>query len=236
MDVKLWQLQSLKQMQTVATEANKADVANVIRLYKDRTIGKFTTALKLATQLSGGKNSQVAERKRLALQYIKEPEAGKLKPTQSFFVKGVVKTQSQYTKTTNKVTHQYPKVYHDSFVVAKTIDAKTEAFARQMFIKMITAEFKMEGYSKKTKVVEVVIKRLEANSAYKPRAEADTPMRAASYANYHFIPSDDRHLQNEGFCVVDHFVGIYGPKIKRLTREYFTGLCELFHGASTVAN
>jgi len=236
MVVKLWQLQSLKQMQRVATDANKADVGNVIKLYKDRTIGKFATALKLATQLSSGKNSQLAGKKGLARQYGKEPETGKLKPTQSFFIKGVVKTQSKYTKTTNKGTHQYPKVYHDNFVVAKTITAKTEAFAIQMFRKMVTAEFEMEGYSKSTKVNEVVIKRIEATSAYKARAEADTPMKAASYANYHFIPSDDRHLQNDGFCVVDHFVGIYGPKIKKLTRDYFIGLCAEFHGTKTVAN
>ena len=135
MVVKLWQLQSLKQMQRVATEANKEDVANVIKLYKDRTIGKFATALRLATQLSSGKNSQQAGRKGLALQYGKEPEAGKLKQVQRFFIKGVVRTSSRYSKTTNKGTHQYPKVYHDNFVVAKTINAKTEAFAVQMFKK-----------------------------------------------------------------------------------------------------
>ena len=74
MVVKLWQLRTLKQMQSVATEENKADVGKVIGLYKDRTIGKFATALKLASQLSSGKNSQQAGRKNLALQYGKEPE------------------------------------------------------------------------------------------------------------------------------------------------------------------
>ena len=236
MVVKLGQLQSLKQMQRLATEANKADVANVIKLYQDRTIGKFATALKLATQLSGNRTSQQAGKKGLALQYGKEPEAGKLKPTQTFFVKGVVKTSSKYSKTTNKGTRQYPKIYRDTFVVAKKIAARSEAFARQVFIKMVTADFEAEEYSKSTKVDEVVIKRVEASSAYKPTAEADTPMRAGSYANYHFIPSDDRHLQNDGFCVVDHFVGIYGPKIKKLTREYFIGLSAEFHGVKTVAN
>lgn len=159
MVVKLWQLQSLKQMQSVATDANKADVGKVIKLYQDRTIGKYATAMRLASQLSSGKNSQVAGRKRLALQYNKEPEAGKLRPVQSFFIKGVVKTQSKYIKTTNKGTHEYPKVYHDNFVVAKTIDAKTEAFAVQMFKNMITAEFEAEDYSKHTKVIEVVINK-----------------------------------------------------------------------------
>ena len=59
MVVKLWQLRSLKQMQSMATAENKADVGNVIKLYQDRTIGKYTTALKLASQLAelaeGGK-------------------------------------------------------------------------------------------------------------------------------------------------------------------------------------
>ena len=57
-------------------------------------------------------------------------------------------------------------------------------------------------------------------------------MKAVKFPKYHFIPSDDKLLLNEGFCVIDQFVGIYGPKIKKLTRDYFEDLCKEFYGVS----
>ena len=58
-----------------------------------------------------------------------------------------------------------------------------------------------------------------------------SPMKSASHVIYEFIPSDDRLLKNDRFCVIDQVVGIYGcqfenepiikgRKILRLTREY----------------
>ena len=175
MVVKLWQLRSLKQMQSMATAENKADVGNVIKLYQDRTIGKYTTALKLASQLADGKNSQKAGRKGLAMQYGREPETGKLRPPVAFFISGVVKTTSKYSKTTNKGTTEYNKVYKDSFKVAKTITARSAISAVSEFKRMVRIEFEADEYSKKTKLDgEVEIKRVQAAAAYKPTTPITT--------------------------------------------------------------
>lgn len=68
-------------------------------------------------------------------------------------------------------------------------------------------------------------------SSYSASSEMHSPMRSASHVIYDFIPSDDKLLKNDGFCVIDQIVGIYGRqfenepivngrKILKLTREY----------------
>jgi hypothetical protein len=55
-------------------------------------------------------------------------------------------------------------------------------------------------------------------------------MKAVSPVEYSFIPADHSLLKNEGFCVLDQFLGIYGPLIKRLNKDYFINLCYLVRG------
>jgi len=50
-------------------------------------------------------------------------------------------------------------------------------------------------------------------------------MKAAKVVAYDFIPENKDLLKNEGFCVIDNFVGTYGKRIKKLTQDYFIGLC-----------
>ena len=50
-------------------------------------------------------------------------------------------------------------------------------------------------------------------------------MKSAKVVDYDFIPENKDLLQNEGFCAMDNFVGTYAPHIKKLTRDYFIGLC-----------
>ena len=46
-------------------------------------------------------------------------------------------------------------------------------------------------------------------------------MKKSCAVKYGFIPEDATHQKNDGFCVIDNFVGIYNPLIERMTREYF---------------
>jgi hypothetical protein len=50
-------------------------------------------------------------------------------------------------------------------------------------------------------------------------------LRSADNIEYDFIPEDTKLLQNEGFCVIDNFLGTYAPLIKKLTRGFFIDLC-----------
>ena len=75
------------------------------------------------------------------------------------------------------------------------------------------------------------ISNVVPDASYHASSELHSHMKSASHVIYDFIPSDDRLLKNDGFCVIDQIVGIYGRqfenepiikgrKILRLTREY----------------
>jgi hypothetical protein len=38
-------------------------------------------------------------------------------------------------------------------------------------------------------------------------------------------PENKDLLKNEGFCIIDNFVGSYGKRIKKLTEDYFINFC-----------
>ena len=44
---------------------------------------------------------------------------------------------------------------------------------------------------------------------------ADEHMTAAKPTKYHFIPSDDKLNQNEGFCVFDTLLGLYAKDVNQ---------------------
>ena len=46
-------------------------------------------------------------------------------------------------------------------------------------------------------------------------------MKSARFVKYDFIPSDEKHLENTGMCVVDQISKIYGPLDSKLSRENF---------------
>ena len=50
-------------------------------------------------------------------------------------------------------------------------------------------------------------------------------MREAIHIDYSFIPADDKHLINPGFCVPDQIDAIYGKLNKKLSRNNFIKLC-----------
>ena len=77
-------------------------------------------------------------------------------------------------------------------------------------------------------VEDVFIDDVKEGGDYKAKSPLDAPMKAAQYVEYDFIPSDDKYLQNQGFCVLDQFLGIYGPLIKKLDRAYFIDMCYKF--------
>ena len=99
------------------------------------------------------------------------------------------------------------------------VKARSVEAAEAIFKATATHDFELKGYSKEVVVNDVDIFSVLDAATYKAKSEGDVLMKAVKYPKYHFIPSDDKLLENEGFCVVDQFVGIYGPKIKKLTRQ-----------------
>ena len=55
-------------------------------------------------------------------------------------------------------------------------------------------------------------------------------MKSAKVVDYDFIPENKDLLKNDGFCVIDNFVGTYGKRIKKITQDYFIDLCYQVRG------
>ena len=69
------------------------------------------------------------------------------------------------------------------------------------------------------------VNSVSSESDFTASSESSQFMKASSPVEYSFIPADVSLLKNTGFCVLDQFVGIYGPLKKHLTEEHFIKLC-----------
>ena len=84
------------------------------------------------------------------------------------------------------------------------------------------------GQFRQAKVENIDVNFIDNTSDVPHRSEARTAMKNMSFCTYASIPSNEKHLKNEGFCVVDNFLGVYSPQIKKLTRDKFIGLVRLY--------
>jgi len=238
MPVKQYQIKELKDLKPFIETRYRPKLEEVINLYSERKIVNYSTAFKLARGLAGNTGAPKAAIKVIDKYYDVPTVRGRLKreteenKLKTYFVKGVVHTTSKYAKTTNKGRKEYDKEYHDEFQEAKEIRARSDTKAREIFEALARDDFGVDGYSKKTHVDRVVITSTTLSTTYTAKSEADVQMKAVKFPKYHFIPSDDKLLKNDGFCVPDQFVGKYGPKIPRLTVPYFISLCEEFYGVT----
>ena len=111
------------------------------------------------------------------------------------------------------------------------IYATSQAEARIQFENEITGDIvERDHYKKSRKVDAFDITQDTPESSYKQEGSGSMMMRSADNIEYDFIPEDTKLLQNEGFCVIDNFLGIYSPLIKKLTREFFIDLCYVVRG------
>ena len=76
-----------------------------------------------------------------------------------------------------------------------------------------------------TVVADVFVDDVVVESSYKPGHESKSLMREAIHIDYSFIPADDKHLINPGFCVPDQIDAIYGKLNKKRSRDNFIKQC-----------
>jgi 5-methylcytosine-specific restriction protein A len=235
----------LKVMASSTNPKYRANSDEVIKLFTERKIEKFKEAEKLLTQLSSrGKAPQSAINK-IKEKYIKaEPATGKLtRPAQQeYFISGTIEKVETYKQQLKKkgITIQ-SKEYLVSMPYATTIKAKNKADAQGIFSLAAAGFFSDMGSgedsntNKTKKFKGATINSIEPVSNFKAEKESSQMMRASSPIEYSFIPADTTHLKNTGFCVLDQFIGVYGPVIKHMTADYFIDLCYKVRGESRPA-
>ena len=201
--------------------ATKDLIKETVDLYSDGTIKQFRTAEKIIRQLINTKTSKKSAEKKIVKQQEIKQEKQQQKEKQdntmkTYFVTGLKTVKKTYRKK-NKTYEYTDKVPFNTTVQAKS---KTEAKI-----------FAMSGHTSSTSDIYDFMEEdhfvddndpidISEASDYASSGPQNMKMRSASYVDYDFIPSDDQHLKNEGFCVVDHLFGQYFPVIKKADRKW----------------
>jgi len=111
------------------------------------------------------------------------------------------------------------------------IKAKNEAEAKQKYVDSAEGHFATgrntedSNIARTRKMQSASVSSITTQSSYTASSEGSKLMRAVSPVDYSFIPADTSLLKNDGFCVLDQFIGIYGETIKHLTKDYFIDMC-----------
>ena len=219
MPVKQYQISELRDYKTFIDTKHRQRLDDLITLYRERKIPTHALATKIAKNLAGINGTPKTAIKLMEKYYDvstakdRNTQVAKQNQLKTYFVKGKVNTTTTYSSTTNQEAKKVVINHKDSYKDAKQIKARSEAEARKMFDAMATQDFELKGYSKDVVVNDVDFFSVVDAATYKAGKEGDVLMKAVKLPKYHFIPSDDKLLLSEGFCVVDQFVGIYGPKI-----------------------
>ena len=115
MPVKQYQLKELRDFKTFTETKYRPRLDDLITLYKERKIANYATAFKIAKGLAWNTGAPKAAVKMMEKYYDattskdrnkKVAEENKMK---TYFIKGKVKTTTQYAKTTNKGSKTYEK-------------------------------------------------------------------------------------------------------------------------------
>ena len=233
--------QNMKLLQSIPSNPKFDEgMDEVIALHKTRKIENIRTATKIAEKFAvTGKGSAGAAKSGVNLlkRYrTKVPATGKLerhfikKNTRKYFVKGTVTVKSQYVTTNGKTKERKlnPKVYIDDRPLGFEVMATSKEDAERQWkiqVEASAAAGDSEEMGEESGVFgQSTVEKSYVNSVTvvpNGKSEAHTPMKNSCAVKYGFIPEDATHQKNDGFCVIDNFVGIYNPLIKRMTREYF---------------
>ena len=236
---------ALKGYRFAAKPEQKPLIDDVIRLYRDQKM-IYSVAERTAQRLVGTK-PQIEKAKKDIIKYthqtsqkerIAKDKELRDKPIRNWYVKGTVKVKTRY-----KNKHS-DKVYEDELPEALTIRARSAEEAVYIFKDLNAKELGTDNYDKEHQVENITVesvknddnfiadsnrKQMNRTQVLKAKSVHHTLMREARYPKYDYIPHSEKLLKNEGFCVDDQFLGVYGCEapggIKKLTKDYFNQLC-----------
>ena len=216
---KLKNIKLLESYKTLTKPTTRSVIDRIIGLYKQNKIN-IATAEKLAHQTIGrGKAPQSA------LKRIEGYEGkNKKQATKTYFVTGQAKIKRTYftrksQKTNNPVKSK--QTYHDEQRLTVTVEASSPEEAKKQARGAFKREIENQYYEKEEEFEDVAITSVIEEGQHGAKPPEHRLMKSAKPIKFDFIPSDESLLENEGFCVVDQFVGIYGRHVKKATRNWF---------------
>ena len=227
-------LNTIKNMNKKTKSSYLDDINNVVGISAiKKLISKFETL------------KEINDEKPITKQtYKNEIKRRKIEPLKDYYIKADIKLTITYTsnrvekynRNGRRAGDIYVNTYtKDSLVndYLRKVSARTESEARQQFINDVESMNNNDEYEGKQTTVDSIDNiNITLSSEFEPVETELMYMRSFTPLNYDFIPSDDRLLFNENFCVPDQFISTYSPHIKKLNLSYFTELCNYVRGDS----
>ena len=234
-------VQQLKAFKPAINPKYSAYADQVINLFKDRKIEKTKEAEKLLIQLgSRGKAPATAIKKIQEKYSIVETAKGKLTraTTQNFFITGAIQSSEIYTrqfKRTGEIKEKGKYKLSDNLFTS-TIRAKNRSEAEKIFVEQAKDNYSSSypdrdsNTNRRVQLEGVAVSSVVPLSSFTASNDISQLMKASRPLEYSFVPADNSLLKNDGFCVLDQFLGIYSGTIKHLTKEYFINQCYKVRG------
>jgi 5-methylcytosine-specific restriction protein A len=194
-------------------------LSSVKKLVRDMTILKEASQIVMKASKPISKKSVMAYNKPL--------------PLQEYYVRGVYNVANIYTYNTKNANKS--KTYYEDIISSKTFKARSKKEAEAKFIESY-ADTISSGEDSQTYITKKFygVSNLSVTPAskYVASSEAKVMMKAVKPVTYDFIPNDEKYNENDGFCVVNTFLGVYSPLIKSLNMDKFIDLCYNVRGES----
>jgi hypothetical protein len=107
----------------------------------------------------------------------------------------------------------------NKLVYSLPVKARSIEEAQQIFLELMQADFNDDSYSFIAEIDNVTFTSNLDLKTLKPTKTENMFLRRASQVKYDFIKEEVKFLRHHDECVIDNFIGVYGDKIKKLTRE-----------------
>jgi len=201
-------------------EANKT--ANKAKL----TTKKAENAIKKGKQdLKEIKNKDRERAGKKINKFIKNSKKFKELHNKQWHISGLIKITKIYNHSDYRgKQYKYEIEEKDGGIYKGTKDEAIEEFKKEMFIKYNRVDPSPD--------IEYIVKEIIINSIIQVDNNItnieDTPMRQATQLDYNIIDEYKDFLQNNGTCVIDNFIGMYGEALG-ITRKYFKCLVKEYY-------
>ena len=175
--------------------------------------------------------------------------AGKIKENktkkpqeQEFHVSAILHRVIQYKKKDQTLHHKIYKPSEARNIVDKRNDvyfslpikAANIEEARRIFEQEARDDYSNDYYSHVSFIDEITFTNDLNVSSLGHTETHDMFLMAASPTQYDFLQEEVKFLQDKNECVIDNFLGVYGPLIKKLNREtLLRDITNFYNGSSS---
>ena len=193
-------------------------LSSVKKLVKDLTI------LKQASEIVMQASKPISTKSVKQSKQLKN----KVNPLREYHITGLVNTEATYFYNNKK--GKQSKTYYRDYPIGLKITARSKEEALKQFEEQAPDVYSSdpsngEDSNVSKNIIGSGISSISVTSHDSGSSEGGSFMKSSEPVKYEYIPNDESHNNNNGFCVPDTFISIYKNQIKSINIQSFTDLC-----------